>query len=67
VFYSHWSNKALQNQLNRIASEIQSQYELAYVPDTLSQAGFHHIEVHVRRTGVKVRARAGYFSPEKSP
>ncbi len=67
VFYSHWSNKALQNQLNRIASEIQSQYELAYVPDTLSQAGFHRIEVHVRRNGVKVRARAGYFSPEKSP
>ena len=67
VFYSHWSNKALQNQLNRIASEIQSQYELAYVPDTLGQSGFHRIEVHVRRTGVKVRARAGYFPPEKSP
>ena len=67
VFYSHWSNKALQNQLNRIASEIQSQYELAYVPDSMSQGGFHRIEVHVRRNGVKVRARAGYFSPEKNP
>jgi len=67
VFYSHWSNKALQNQLNRIASEIQSQYELAYVPDSMSQGGFHRIEVHVRRNGVKVRARAGYFSPEQTP
>ncbi len=67
VFYSHWSNKKLQDQLNRVASEIQSQYELAYVPDTLGQSGFHRIEVHVRRPGVKVRVRAGYFSPEKNP
>lgn len=67
VFYSHWSSKALQNQLNRIASEIQSQYELAYVPDTMSQGGFHRIQVQVRRPGVKVRARAGYFSPEMTP
>ncbi len=61
VFYSHWSKKALEDQLTRIASEIHSQYELAYVPDTLNQPGFHRIEVQVRRPGVKVRARAGYF------
>ena len=67
VFYSHWKDKVLQDQLNRIASEIQSQYELAYVPDALSQSGFHRIEVRVRRPGLKVRARAGYFLPEKSP
>ncbi len=65
VFYSHWSRKALENQLSRIASEIHSQYELTYVPDTLNQAGFHRIEVQVRRPGVKVRARAGYFYPGK--
>jgi VWFA-related protein len=67
VFYSHWSGKALQEQLNRIATEIQSQYELAYIPDTHSESGFHRIEVHVNRAKVKVRARAGYFNPEKSP
>ncbi len=67
VFYSHWSKKALEEQLTRIASEINSQYELAYVPDTLSQTGFHRIEVQVRRPGVKVRARAGYFYPGKKP
>lgn len=61
VFYSHWSKKALQEQLSRIASEIHSQYELAYVPDTLKEAGFHRIEVRVRRPDVRVRARAGYF------
>ena len=67
VFHSHWSKTALQEQLSRIASEVHSQYELAYVPDTLSQTGFHRIEVQVKRPGVKVRTRAGYFYPEKSP
>jgi VWFA-related protein len=67
VFHSHWSKTALQEQLSKIASEIHSQYELAYVPDTLSQTGFHRIEIQVKRPGVKVRTRAGYFYGEKSP
>lgn len=61
AYYGHWSKKALQDQLTRIASELYAQYELAYTPDTLSQTGFHRIEVRVRRPGVRVRARAGYF------
>ena len=61
VFYSHWSDKTVQPELSKIASEINSQYDLAYVPDTLSQPGFHRIEVTVQRRGVKVRTRAGYF------
>ncbi|HEV2495667.1 MAG TPA: VWA domain-containing protein [Terriglobia bacterium] len=65
VFLSHWSKSALQDQLSRIASEIQSQYELAYAPDTLNQSGFHRIQVEVKRPGMKVRARAGYFYPSK--
>jgi len=67
VFYSHWSQKALERQLTKIASEINSQYELAYVPDTLEQKGFHRLEVQVRRPGVKVRTRAGYFYTGKQP
>jgi VWFA-related protein len=67
VFYSHWSKKALEQQLNSIASEINSQYELAYIPDTTNQTGFHRIEVQVHRPAVKVRARAGYFNPATDP
>lgn len=67
VFYSHWSKKALEAQLTRISSEINSQYELAYVPDTVAQTGFHRIQVQVRRPGVKVRTRAGYFLPVAKP
>jgi len=67
VFYSHWKKKTVEEQLSRVASEIHSQYELAYVPDTLAQAGFHRIEVQVRRPGVKLRARAGYFYQPPTP
>lgn len=67
VFYSHWSKRALEKQLSRVATEIHSQYELAYVPDTLTQTGFHRIEVQVRRPGVKVRTRAGYFYQAMNP
>ena len=66
VSYSHWSKKTLQDELSRVASEIQSQYQLAYAPDNQQQGGFHRIEVRVRRPGLKVRARAGYFFPEKT-
>jgi VWFA-related protein len=61
VYYSHWSKKALQDQLSRVASEVHSQYELAYIPDTLATTGFHRIEVRVQRPGMRVRTRAGYF------
>jgi len=61
VFYSHWKKKTVEEQLGRIGAEIHSQYELAYAPDPLAEGGFHRIQVSVRRPGVKVRARAGYF------
>ena len=67
VCYSHWSKKAVQNELNKIANEIQSQYEIAYVPYTPSENGFHRIQVHVDRSGVKVRTRAGYFAGDTNP
>jgi len=67
VCYGSWSKKPLQDELNRIASEIQSQYEIAYVPRAPRVNGFHRIEVHVDRSGVKVRSRAGYFLSGSSP
>ena len=68
VCYAHWSTKAVQDELNRIASEIQSQYEIAYVPHAPpSENGFHRIQVHVDRSGVKVRTKAGYFLGGTSP
>ena len=60
--YGSWSKKPLQDELNKIADEIQSQYEIAYVPHAPAVNGFHRIEVRVvDRSGVKVRTKAGYF------
>ncbi len=68
VCYAHWSTKGVQDELNRIADEIQSQYEIAYVPHAPpSENGFHRIQVHVDRSGVKVRTKAGYFLGGTSP
>lgn len=66
VCYKHWSKNSLQNQLGEISTEVRNQYELAYVPDTLNQTGFHRIEIRVAEPGMKVRTRAGYFYAPKS-
>jgi hypothetical protein len=67
VFYTHWTKKGVQDELGRIADEIHSQYEIAYVPHSPSQNGFHRIEVNVDRSNVRVRTRAGYFMGGTAP
>jgi VWFA-related protein len=59
--YQKWGKDTVQQALNQIATEIHSQYELAYAPTKPVEPGFHKIEVQVRRPGAKVRARAGWF------
>jgi VWFA-related protein len=60
--YEAWSKKPMQDELNKIADEIQSQYEIAYVPHAPAVNGFHRIEVRVvDRSSVKVRTKAGYY------
>jgi len=61
TFFQKWGKGTVQEALNNIATEIHSQYELAYSPSTPIQPGFHKITVEVRRPGAKVRARAGWF------
>jgi VWFA-related protein len=69
IFYAQWSSKALQANLSRIATDIHSQYLLSYVPDDLSETGFHRVEVKVERPGVKlrIRTRKGYYFQAQNP
>jgi VWFA-related protein len=62
VAYTHWKKQSLQDQLQQIALDINSQYVLAYAPSTLRENGFHRIEVEVLPRGLRVRTRAGYFN-----
>lgn len=63
IFFSQWSSQALQNHLSRIAADVHSQYLLTYVPNDLSETGFHKLEVKVNRKDMKleIRTRRGYF------
>lgn len=63
IFYSQWSSQALQGHLSRIAADVHSQYLLTYVPNNLSETGFHRVEVKVDRKDMKlkIRTRRGYF------
>jgi VWFA-related protein len=66
-YYQKWGKDTVQQALNQIATEIHSQYELAYTPTTPIQPGLHTIKVEVRRPGAKVRARVGWFYQGEPP
>jgi len=49
--------------LARVASDLRSYYEIAYVPPNPAQDGrWRAIKVRVTRPGVEVRARKGYYA-----
>jgi len=45
-----------------IEEELRSQYNLGYVPDAKARNGYRKIEVGVRKKGLVVHGRRGYFS-----
>jgi VWFA-related protein len=67
ISFQKWGKDTVQQALNRIATEIHSQYEVAYAPTKPIEPGFHKIEVQVRRPGAKVRARTGWFYQGEPP
>ena len=49
-------------ELVRVLEEFRSRYVLTFTPRGVKAGGFHTLEVKVRRSGLKVRARPGYVS-----
>jgi VWFA-related protein len=65
--YQKWDKNTVQQYLSQIATDIHSQYEIAYAPTQPIAVGYHKIEVKVRRPGAKVRSRAGWFYQGEPP
>jgi VWFA-related protein len=49
-----------------IEEELRSQYNLGYAPDDKARKGFRKIKVGVRRKGLVVNSRSGYYPGAKS-
>ncbi len=56
----------LKEAFDQIAAELRSQYYLGYTPTNRARDGkFRKIEVKVKRDGLKVQARRGYYAAEE--
>ena len=60
------SLKDLDRTYEQVLNEIRAQYQLGYLSTNLTADGrWRKVEVKVKRPGLKVRARKGYFAPYK--
>lgn len=55
------STKNLKETFTRILDEFRHRYLLSYEPRGVDKAGWHRLDVKVKRSGVKVKARPGYL------
>jgi hypothetical protein len=54
--------QGLEEAINRLGTELYSQYLLSFTPPQSSNIGFHPLAVAVRgHQGAVIRARPGYF------
>ncbi|MDQ3170597.1 MAG: VWA domain-containing protein [Acidobacteriota bacterium] len=56
------STRELTAALRKLMTEFRQRYLLSYTPEGVARGGWHKIDVRVKRRGMSVKARAGYFS-----
>lgn len=60
--------KDLDASYEKVLDEIKAQYQLGYASSNLAQDGtWRKVDIKVKRPGVKLRSRKGYFAPYKEP
>lgn len=55
------STKQLGGALKSLLSAFRQRYLLSFVPEKVARGGWHTLDVRVKRRGVAVKAREGYF------
>ncbi len=64
---STFKKRSLEQAVDEIGGELHAQYSLSYVPTGTNQGGYHEIKVTVKKEGLKVRARPGYYLAGPEP
>ncbi|MGQ0732702.1 MAG: VWA domain-containing protein [Acidobacteriota bacterium] len=60
--------KDLDASYDKVLAEIRAQYQLGYLSTNLTQDGtWRRVDIKLKRPGLKVRARKGYFAPYRAP
>jgi len=65
TYQAVFRDSKIENAVDAIGAELNSQYMLSYRPTGANKSGYHQIEVTVNRPGVKVRTRPGYYLEAK--
>jgi VWFA-related protein len=65
TYESVFRDSKIENAIDAIGGELNSQYMLSYRPTSADNPGYHQIRVTVDRPGVKVRTRPGYYLEAK--
>jgi VWFA-related protein len=65
TYQSAFRDSKIENAVDAIGGELNSQYMLSYRPAGSDTPGYHQIKVTVDRPGVKVRTRPGYYLESK--
>jgi VWFA-related protein len=55
------SSSALRAEFQKILEDFRSRYILSFTPTGVTEAGFHRIDVRMRKSGMNVKARQGYM------
>jgi VWFA-related protein len=56
-----FKDRSIEKAIDEVGGELHSQYSLSYTPTGANDTGYHEINVQVTRSGLKVRARPGYY------
>jgi VWFA-related protein len=58
---STFRDRSIEKAIDSIGGELHAQYTLSYKPTGDNPTGYHEIKVQVKKPGLKVRARPGYY------
>jgi VWFA-related protein len=59
--FSFYKQRGLEDAIQKLGSELHSQYIITYNPNNKDEGGWHEIHVSVDPTHLKIRARPGYW------